>query len=126
SAVCRTTTKATLAGLCTAIGTALAPGLPVAAVQLWYLHDEHSLRELAPAFDLLNLFSPPEMVRGLLVQGPTSLHAQLSGSGLAFAYCVHLLIYVLATGWLWQSLCRRLRVETKPAEPALVLAPALP
>jgi hypothetical protein len=126
SSFCRTTTRATLAALCTALGTALAPGVPLALLQLWYLNDEPAFRDLQPTFDLLYLFSPPEMLRFLLQQGSTGLWARFTPRALALASGLLLLIYVVATGWLWRLLCRRLRVAVKVEEPVTVNVPELP
>ena len=87
--------------------------------------DEPAFRDLQPSFDLLYLFSPPEMLRFLFQQGSTGLWARFTPRALALACGLQLLIYVVATGWLWRSLCRRLRVEMKAEEPVTVNVPEL-
>lgn len=126
SAVCGVTTRATLVGLSAAIGTALAPGIPVAVVQMWYFNDQRGFRDLAPGFDLVYLFSPPELLRFLVLRGPSSLWTRFPGVTLVLTCCGHLCAYTVATIFLWRSLCNRLRVEVKAVEPLPEQEPALP
>jgi ABC-type transport system involved in multi-copper enzyme maturation permease subunit len=128
STIYPTTTQATLFGLLGAIGTALVPGLPSALIQGWYFHDARGLQDAGPLLELINLFSPPELLRFLLARGPNTLWARFSGGMLALVCCGHLLAYVVATVWLWRAAYRRLRVEcqpaaTPPAEPVPELPP---